>query len=363
VSSFRGNVLVTGDVYTASGGIVANLYDPTPGSPDKPTLATIKVAKQVNVVAGAKLAGVKFDGGGLAKDTNGKNAAVIFNDRCEISDVEVTRAVGVGALFQGGDQSGGKFTPARIKSYRLNAHHNGTSGRMVRARGDNVAKGSGFLEVASHLWGNNHGGKKSDAANKATQTSDHLMVDPVVEDEADGGLWWDISCWNTIVLNPTIRHITASDPKQYFKGQGIRWELNAFGTYPSGVYGGSIGDVAGSAVAVDESGNIEIVGVSIGACVNALELRQLTRSDDPGDGGTDPAKWLNDSPASGRTRPAGRAEGYTGVVRLSRRLQRQHLGAEGRAAVPVGRRQRQGRPVTAHERHSAIDARDHDRRR
>lgn len=289
VSKLSGNVLLTGGDYTASGGISANLYDPTP---DTPATVAIASGHQVDVSAGVKLGGIHFVGGGLAKDTNGKNAAVVVNDRCELHSVEVTKAAGVGILFQGGDQSGGVFTPARIKSFDLHAHHNGTSGRMIRARGDNVTPGSGFHEVRSELAFNNHGGKKSDAANKGTQTSDYLGEDLWIHDEADGGQWFDIACWNVILRNPRIERITTET--DWYRAVGIRWELNAFGTYPSGVYGGFIGDLAGSAVAANESGNVEVVGVHIGACRNALELRQLTRDDDPGDGGTDPAKWLTD---------------------------------------------------------------------
>jgi hypothetical protein len=313
LSSLRGNVLLTGDSYTASGGIVANLYDPTPGTPESPTLATVSIptGKQVNVAVGVKLGGVRFVGGGLSdgngklKNTNGKLAAVIVNDRCKLESVEVTRAGGVGILFQGGDQQGGKFIPALIESYGLHPHHNGTSGRMVRARGDNVNRGSGFLEVDTHLHHDNIGGANSDAANKGTQTSDHLCVNLRVHDEEEGAAWYDISCWNCVLVNPDIQHITTDTPEKY-RAVGVRFELNCYGTYASGIYGGYIGDMPGSAVAVDESSNIEIKGVRIGPCAQALEVRQLTRADDPGDGGLDPAKWLTDArKRAGPGRPGG----------------------------------------------------------
>lgn len=279
LSSLVGDVLLTSaGGYSASGKISANIYAKTPGA-----LVKANGTQQVQLAKGIKLAGVCFEGFGLEKSTDGTKAGVVTDDSCQLHSVEVRKSVGVGILFKG----------SKLISYDLHSHNNGTSGRMIRSRGDNVHEGSGFHEVRSHLHHNNIGGKKSDAANKATQTSDHFCEDIKVHDEADGGLWYDIACWNITIARPEIRDITTS--AEWYRGVGLRFELNAYGTYPSTVTGGYIGEVSGAAIAINESSNIRIWGMKFGKCKLTLEVRQQTRDDDPGDGGSDASKWLKDA--------------------------------------------------------------------
>jgi len=242
----------------------------TPGS----VVVHIPKGKQATFNKNVTLCGITFVDGGVAKDTNGKNAMLVTNDGVYLHTVRVTKAVGVGILMKG----------TGLTSWYLEADHNGTSGRMMMSRGTNQKPGSGYTEMYPHLHHNNIGGKKSDAANKGTQTSEYYSKGAEIDNEDDGGQWFDISCWNCVIEEAYIHDIKTS--AEWFRGVGVRFELNCYGTYPSGVYRSRIERTAGSAFAANESSNLALADCVIGKCYNAAELRQLTRDDDPGDGGT-----------------------------------------------------------------------------
>jgi hypothetical protein len=248
----------------------ADLRAETPGS----VIVNVPKGKQVTLGKNVTLCGIVFTGGGLSKDTDGTHAQVVTDDGAYLHTVRVTKSVGVGILMKG----------TGLTSWYLECDSNGTSGRMIRSRGVNQKPGSGYTEMYAHLHHNNIGGKKSDAANKATQTSEFYSKGLRIHNEDDGGQWFDISCWNCVLDEPYIYDIKTS--AEWFRGMGVRYELNCFGTYPSAIYKGRIERVAGAAVSVDESSNIEVTDSVIGKCQVAAEFRQLTRSDDPGDGGT-----------------------------------------------------------------------------
>jgi hypothetical protein len=237
--------------------------------------AVIKIPAGKQVVGGKDvlLAGVVFTDGGVAKSTDGKQAMVITGDRWKQHTVRVTKAVGVGMLLKG----------TGLVTYFNEYHNNGTSGRMVMSRGVDQKPGSGCSEYYPKFHDNNNGGKPSDAANKGTQTSEYYSVGAEYYNEYDGAQWWDISCWNIVMDQPYIHDIKTS--REWFRAVGVRFELNNYGTYYSGIYKGRIENVEGSALAVNESGHIQMADTTIGKCKYWLEVRQQTRSDDPGDGG------------------------------------------------------------------------------
>jgi hypothetical protein len=268
--------------------------------------------KQIKFGKNVNLYGVTFDGGGLAKDTDGTHAAVVTDDGAFLHTVRVTKAVGVGILMKG----------TGLNSWYLEADHNGTSGRMIRSRGVNQKPGSGYTEMYPHLHHNNIGGKKSDAANKATQTSEYYSKGLHIHDDDDGGQWFDIACWNCVLEEPYIHDIKSS--AEWYRAVGVRFELNSYGTYASGIYRGRFDRLEGSALAVNESSNIEMTDSVIGKCHGWLELRQQTRSDDPGDGGTN-GPWPRGS--SGKQGP-GRPDapsGWKGWVTYNINLSRNHV--------------------------------------
>lgn len=292
-------------------------YAETPGS----VSISIPAGKQVKGGTNVWLAGITFAGGGLGKDTDGTHAAVVTDNGWRMHTVRVTKAVGVGILAKG----------TGLVSWHLEADSNGTSGRMIRSRGVNQKPGSGYTEIYAHLHGNNHGGKTSDAANKGTQTSEYYSLGLEINDEMDGGQWFDISCWNVVMDHPYIHDIKAT--KDWFKAMGVRWELNNHGTYPSGVYAGRIENVDGAAFSIDESSNIEVLDTTVGKCKYWAEIRQLTRDDDPGDGGLTGPWPKGPNNRQGPGRPGGAKLGW---VTYNVNLSRNHILSGAGPAVLSG---------------------------
>jgi hypothetical protein len=269
VSSLDGSFRFTRDgTWTASNGLKTGvkLYAPD-GADVKIQLKTQTTAKD------ATLAGVTFVGFANAKDDNNENACIRLDGRTRTHSVGYTGSAGVMSCVVGDN----------VTQWYPHVYDCGTIGR-------GWLKVGGYVEMFGKIERVGLA-KLTNSANKGTRAKAYGEVkDPAgnpmhgvyvygteYRDNFGGDQWLDNYNKSAWFERCYFANTKTDKSGEWFKGTAFRTEL---GRGVVTIKDCRFENVAGAAIAANESPNVKIDGVTFGKCKYTIELRNMLRKDD-----------------------------------------------------------------------------------